>query len=269
MPNWCAQRFVVTGRTVAEANAFIDDFERAFHASAFPGSSTPYSLPQHPIRIVTLSIGVPMAAAANDFQERQKAVYFGSLDDVRPVELFPEYDWIFVTPEPSHPIALRHWPVGCYGHRFLHGINFFESLVARLPQWVLTDETSERWIFEKARGKLTVYINSAIGGAEEHLTDEAASAIRNARVLYAHGFSPSLRDVIRLCPQIRTLISESNDWARERRLGNIGDYTYVPVRDYDYDRDRGEYIFFDESDSMSEGCVASLLSSRGEPKSIV
>ncbi len=129
--------------------------------------------------------------------------------------------------------------------------------MARLPQWVLTDETSERWIFEKARGKLTVYINSAIGGAEELLTDEAAATIRNARVLYAHGFSPSLRHVMHLCPQICTLISRNNDWARERRLGNVGNYTYVPVRDYDYDRARGEYIFFDES----EGCVAPALSS--------
>ena len=215
---------------------------------------------EHPIRIVTPSIDRPMAAVANDNQERLKAVYFGSLEDVRPIELFPEYDWIFVTPEPSHPIAHRHWPVGCYGHRFLHGINFFESLAARLPQWVLTDETSERWIFEKARGKLTVYINSAIGGAEEHLTDEAATAIRNARVLYTHGFLPSLHDVMRLCPQICTLISSNNHWFRERRLGNVGDYTYVPLRDYDYDRALGEYIFFDESDSMSDSSDGADLS---------
>jgi len=36
MPNWCAQRFVIAGKTAAEANAFVDDFERAFHASAYP-----------------------------------------------------------------------------------------------------------------------------------------------------------------------------------------------------------------------------------------
>ncbi len=36
MPNWCAQRFVVTGSTAAAANRFVDDFERWFHAQAYP-----------------------------------------------------------------------------------------------------------------------------------------------------------------------------------------------------------------------------------------
>ena len=36
MPNWCTQRFVVTGSTAAAANAFVGDFERAFHAQASP-----------------------------------------------------------------------------------------------------------------------------------------------------------------------------------------------------------------------------------------
>ena len=42
-------------------------------------------------------------------------VYLGSATNVIPVLQHPEHDFVFVTPEPSHPVAVEHWPEGCVG----------------------------------------------------------------------------------------------------------------------------------------------------------
>ena len=51
---------------------------------------------------------------------RQTVVtYIGSATNVIPVHQYPEHDFVFVTPEPSHQVAIDHWPEGCIGWREL------------------------------------------------------------------------------------------------------------------------------------------------------
>jgi len=53
----------------------------------------------------------------SEFKVFQQTVvtYIGSAANVIPVHQHPEHDFVFVTPEPSHPVAVAHWPEGCVG----------------------------------------------------------------------------------------------------------------------------------------------------------
>ena len=182
-------------------------------------------------------------------------MYFGSLADTRPIELYPDYDWIFITPEPNHPVAVAQFPPECHGYQYLHGTFLVDEVMRRLKDWECTGTETNRWEFSKgACQRLTMFPNSAVGGAQETLSDAAKAAIVGATVLYVHGFLPAFSDVKRLCPLVRTLIACNNHLASERRLGNIK-YEYVPLQEYDWDDRREEYIFFTEpngSDSDEE-----------------
>ena len=182
---------------------------------------------------------------------RSTAVYFGSLADVRPVEQYPAYDWIFVAPEPSHPAAVAHWPPGCPGHRFLHGTYFFDTITKRLRDWSCSSTSDDRWVFEREGRRLTVFANSAVGGAHERLSDDAKAALAEARGLYVLGWLPALEDVARLCPNVQTIYSPPDltaDWG----IDVAEKYTHVPVREYYWNHDSEEYIFFGESEAETE-----------------
>ena len=102
-----------------------------------------------------------------------KAAHLGSLDDVRPVELYPEYVWVFVIPEPGHAIAAKHWLPNCHGHKFLRGTILFDSIARRLSDWTCLNDEPGQWVFGKGDRRLTVYPNSAVGGADESLSASA------------------------------------------------------------------------------------------------
>ncbi len=199
------------------------------------------------------------------------AVYIGSCNDVRPVEQFPAFNWVFITPEPRHPAAAKHWPPGCPGNRFLDGKYFFESLSKRLGAWRCESESDDRWIFEKDGRRLTVFVNSAVGGNSERLPEEAKRALAEAKALYVHGWLPTLEDVQRLCPNLRKIISPPGliaDWEVDVRT-MLGGCELVGIETYDWDLDREKYMFFDdESESMGEDSAASLevASTQGEPE---
>ena len=62
------------------------------------------------------SVKEPIIASIEVPPSRQTVVtYIGSATNVIPVHMHPEHDFVFVTPEPSHPVALAHWPEGCIG----------------------------------------------------------------------------------------------------------------------------------------------------------
>ena len=176
------------------------------------------------------------------------AIYIGSLDDVHPVEQYPAFNWVFVTPEPRHPAAVKHWPLGCPGNHFLDGQYFFESISKRLGAWQCESQSGDdRWIFEKDGRRLTVFVNSAVGGNYERLSEEAKRALAEAKALYVHGWLPTLGDVRRLCPNLQKIISPPGliaEWGVDIRT-MLG-CELVRIKEYDWDPDRQEYLFFDQ-----------------------
>jgi hypothetical protein len=50
-----------------------------------------------------------------DEHQQTVVTYIGSATNVIPVHQYPEHDFVFVTPEPSHSVAVAHWPEGCIG----------------------------------------------------------------------------------------------------------------------------------------------------------
>ena len=184
----------------------------------------------------------------------ETAVYIGSLDDVRPVEQYPAFDWVFITPEPRHPAAVQHWPVGCPGNRFLDGEYLYESISKRLKAWCCESESDDdRWVFEKDGRRLTVFVNSAVGGSGERLSEEAKRALAEAKALYVHGWLPALADVQRLCPNTQKIIAVPGliaEWGVDIRTMLLG-CELVGIEDYEWDYDRQEYLFFDDESESS------------------
>ena len=49
---------------------------------------------------------------------RPLGVYVASASDPTAVFKYPDHDWVYLTPEPIHPVAQEHWPYPCRGWRW-------------------------------------------------------------------------------------------------------------------------------------------------------
>jgi hypothetical protein len=102
-------------------------------------------------------------------QHRLTMMYLGSAADVRPVFEYPQYDWVFLTPEPSHPVAIEHWPAPCLGHHLFvaGGQELFTDIIhACLGRDEWAQAQSEENLLEFVRAtdgrKLRVHINCSV-----------------------------------------------------------------------------------------------------------
>jgi len=141
----------------------------------------------------------------SDGPTRPLGVYFGSCADVAPVRIVPGVDWVFVTPEPSHPVAVEHWPSGCCGHALglLNPTSFYQMFVDRLgPDWA-TDTTVDApsWLWTSSAGQtLRVWPNCTV----ESMPAPAASLLEQCTVAFVHGYLPDKACFRRRCPKVRT-----------------------------------------------------------------
>eukprot|EP00041_Stephanoeca_diplocostata_P018576 m.389744 g.389744 ORF g.389744 m.389744 type:complete len:255 (+) comp21052_c0_seq34:311-1075(+) len=142
---------------------------------------------------------------------------------VRPIFEFPDVDWVFVTPEPRHEVALKCWAPGTCGRSlgYCDTRHFRGMYLDRLGRdtWKLKERSSQNsthddsangspslgrisWQFSGPSGRmLQVFINSTV----EDLTSAAVEAVRDAQVLYVKGYCPDPAVVRQLCPHLETL----------------------------------------------------------------
>lgn len=171
---------------------------------------------------------------------RPLGVYFGSAADVRPALDFPEYNWVFVTPEPSHPVAAESYPRDtcgwCLGHTKPR--HFYSMFLDRLGrrEWVGV-RTRALWYFlHRTTGQvLRVFINSTV----EEVTEVAAKWCRQATAAYVMGFCPDVPTFKRLCPQVTRCWGPKHAWmgldlyAPEVTIVEDGDWKPVDGEDFE------------------------------------
>ena len=95
--------------------------------------------------------------------------YIGSATNVIPVHQYPEHNFVFVTPEPSHPVAITHWPEGCVGWRQLMQSReqFLDIILACLGR--------SRWSMQIIDSTLAVFTHilpthQSVDGPDRHQT---------------------------------------------------------------------------------------------------
>lgn len=126
-------------------------------------------------------------------------VYFGSCADVAPVFIAPEVDWILVTPEPSHPVAVAHWPKECCGHAlgFCNPVSFHRMFHDRLTSRGYEADGDWRWknAYERT---LRVFPNCTV----EDVPSDAKELLAQCTVAFVQGFLPDKVAFRRLCPDV-------------------------------------------------------------------
>jgi hypothetical protein len=144
---------------------------------------------------------------------RPFGVYFGSAADVVPVLELSEYNWVFITPEPSHPVAIESWPEQtcgwCLGYTDPnHFANMFLDRLGR-EDWFGPIRTTDVWYFfhKHTLGRvLRVVINST----DVDLPPSAARLCSRATGVYVMGFCPDIPTFTRLCPRVEHCWGPSN-----------------------------------------------------------
>ena len=152
---------------------------------------------------------------------RPTGVYFGSAADVRPVVDHPSHSWVFVTPEPRHPMALKSYPKDtcgrCLGHT--HPWHFFCMFLDRLGrrEWVGTPspfkgEENGPWYFARRDGcdLLRVYTDTTVESAVHSAS--VAAACSAATAVYVVGFCPDVDTFHRLCPRVKHVWGARHEW---------------------------------------------------------
>jgi len=156
---------------------------------------------------------------------RPLGVYVASASDPTAVFEYPDHDWVYLTPEPIHPVAQEHWPYPCRGWRwYVRGGQalFLDVLHAKLGRddWTLQEHLAPNHALytHKADGRtLNLFYNQTV---EEH-SAEAAAVMKPASIITWMGWGPGEEMVAK----IRALApkAERVHWEEE------GDY--VPVLD--------------------------------------
>lgn len=126
-------------------------------------------------------------------------VYFGSEADVSPTFMVPDIDWVFVTPEPSHPVALKHWPEDCCGRHLglCNPTSFLRMFNDRLKDYVVDGE----WRWKHTSGRtLQVFPNCTL----EDVSAEAKKLLAQCTVAYIKGFLPEEAAFRSVCPLVHT-----------------------------------------------------------------
>ena len=91
---------------------------------------------------------------------RPLGVYVASASDPTAVFKYPDHDWVYLTPEPIHPVAQDHWPYPCRGWRwYVRGGQalFLDVLHAKLGRDDWTLQEHNRPPFTKVRPKITFH----------------------------------------------------------------------------------------------------------------
>lgn len=159
---------------------------------------------------------------------RPLGLYVASASDPTAVFKYPGHDWVYLTPEPIHPVAQKHWPYPCNGWRwYVRGGEalFLDVLHAKLGRddWILQDGLehlgpNHALYTHKADGRtLHIFYNQTV---EEH-SAVAAAAMKSASIITWKGWGPGKETVAK----IRALApkAEHVDWEEEGY--------YVPVLD--------------------------------------
>ena len=172
------------------------------------------------------------ALAHTQLHPRPTAVYFGSAADVRPVLDLPSYSWVFITPEPRHPVAMESYPKGtcgrCLGHT--HRWHFFSMFLDRLGrrEWVGTPSPFEGedtlWYFARRDGSdlLRVYVNTTVESVAE--SPSAAAACADATAVYVMGFCPDVEAFKRACPRVKHVWGPRHEWMGLERYASRCDH---------------------------------------------
>ena len=122
--------------------------------------------------------------AAKKPRARSSILYIGAANDVAPVLGSPELDWVFLCPEPAHPVALEHWPPGCLGHSmFVKGgqelfLDILHGCLGR-KEWTFSKPGVNEALFVAKTGQtVRVFYNTAI---EDDLNPWAKECVQNCR----------------------------------------------------------------------------------------
>ena len=154
---------------------------------------------------------------------RPLGLYVASADDPTAVFKYPNHNWVYLTPEPIHPVSLAHWPYPCNGWQwFVRGGQalFLDVLHAKLGRddWTLQEHIGPNHAkyTHKADGRTVhIFYNQTV---EEH-SAAAAAAMKPASIITWMGWGPgeeTVKAIRALAPK-----AEHVHWEEE------GDY--VPV----------------------------------------
>eukprot|EP00040_Diaphanoeca_grandis_P042497 m.265151 g.265151 ORF g.265151 m.265151 type:complete len:237 (-) comp60240_c0_seq1:41-751(-) len=174
------------------------------------------------------------------------AVYFGSCNDVKPVLDYPKFDWVFITPEPHHAVAIEHWPEGCCGHSLgytspMHLQSSFVDMLGR-STWECTEQANPKdrlWTFTetKTSRRLRVYINSTV----EDMPAQAVNDCNLATAAYMMGFLPDVKLFDTLCPRVNKIFGpahlsqELESYRDDATVEIIPDGDWKPVDGEDFE----------------------------------
>ena len=125
---------------------------------------------------------------------KRRIAYIASGADVKPVIDTPDADFVFLTPEPAHGVAIRHWPEPCRGYRW-----FVEGGVPLFLDVILGCLGREEWAFKENGDNAVLYTNNKTGQTVQlfmnmtvsEYSQEAAAAIAKCDDYIHHGWAPS------------------------------------------------------------------------------
>ena len=152
----------------------------------------------------------PNAAFDSCKQIRKRRIaYIASGADVKPVIDTPDADFVFLTPEPTHEVAINHWPEPCRGYRW-----FVEGGAPLFLDVILGCLGREEWAFKTNGENAVLYTNNKTGQTVQlfmnmtvsEYSQEAATAISKCDDYIHHGWAPSVddkRDLDRLVSGLR------------------------------------------------------------------
>ena len=126
--------------------------------------------------------------------DRATVAYLGSANDVYPVHQHKDLDWVLLTPEPNHPVAISHWPPDCNGYKwFVEGGDavFLDGVHACLGRLAWTrkcvGENEELFSNSETGQTVRLFYNQAVGDA----SDRARHVLRGVTRFVKYGWAPS------------------------------------------------------------------------------
>jgi hypothetical protein len=143
---------------------------------------------------------------------RPLGLYVFSADDPTAVFKYPNHNWVYLTPEPIHPVSLARWPYPCHGwRRYVRGGQalFLDMLHAKLGRddWTLQDHIGPNHAkyTHKADGRTVhIFYNQTV---EEH-SAAAAAAMQPASIITSS--RGTVKAMLSLAPK-----AEHVDWDEE------------------------------------------------------